>query len=118
MKRCEMASLTMGFALVLFLTLFSVDSQADLGEILLKFQPYITVQEEYTNNVDLTPKNKKSDYITSIYPSLRFSNQARSPLTGEFKPASVAETETPGTYGVDLYYRLGLVFYSRYTDNN
>ena len=36
--------------------------QADLRDILLKFQPYLGVQEEYTNNVNLTPQNKKTRF--------------------------------------------------------
>ncbi len=109
---------TTGLVLILFLILFSVDSQADLRDIVLRFQPSIAIQEEYTSNVNLTQKDKKSDTITTIYPSIRFSNQPRSPVTGEFKPASMAEAETPGTYGIDLNYRLGLIYYSKYTDNN
>ena len=109
---------TTGLVLILFLILCSVDSQADLRDIVLRFQPAITIQEEYTSNVNLTQKDKKSDTITTIYPSIRFSNQPRSPVTGEFKPASMAEAETPGTYGIHLNYRLGLIYYSKYTDNN
>ena len=56
---------TTGLVLILFLILFSVDSQADLRDIVLRFQPSIAIQEEYTSNVNLTQKDKKSDTITT-----------------------------------------------------
>jgi hypothetical protein len=89
--------------------------RADLQEILLKFQPYLSVQEEYSSNIDLTPNNKKDDFITTVSPGLRFSSLGRSPTTGELRQAPKAEEEK---YGIDLDYRLGLVFYSKKTENN
>jgi hypothetical protein len=73
--------------------------QADLGDILSKFSPSISVQEEYNDNLDLAPKNKKNDFITTVYPGIKF---------------SANETK----YGMDLDYRLGLVFYAKETDRN
>ncbi len=64
-----------------------------------KLHPYITVEEEYTNNLDLTPKNKKDDFITKVYPGLNFS-------------------ATKKTYGLDLDYRLGLIFYAKEHERN
>jgi hypothetical protein len=73
--------------------------RADLGDVLSKFQPSISVVEEYNDNIDLTPKNRIDDFITTIYPGLKFS-------TKEAK------------YGMDLDYRLGLVFYEKNSDRN
>jgi len=74
-----------GFILIFLLIGIGRDARADLPEILLKFQPYIWVDETYTNNVDLTKTNKKSDFITTISPGIRFSTVARSPVTGELR---------------------------------
>ena len=51
-----------GFILILLLIGIGRDARADLPEILLKFQPYIWVDEAYTNNVDLTQTNKKKRF--------------------------------------------------------
>ena len=73
--------------------------RGDLGDVLSKFQPSISVVEEYNDNIDLTPKNRIDDFITTIYPGLKFS-------TKEAK------------YGMDMDYRLGLVFYAKDSDRN
>ena len=88
---------------------------AETGDIFSRFQPYVTVQEDYTNNLFLTPKNKKSDYITSIIPGLRFSTSPRSEITREFRPAS-SSTET--RYGLDLDYNMPLVYYAKGSRDN
>src|SRR4030042_753988 len=87
---------------------------ADVGDILLRFQPYITVQEEYNNNIDLTATHKRDDYITTISPGLRFSTSPRSPVTREFRRAPTAEDK----FGVDLDLRGGFVIYAKEEDNN
>ncbi len=61
--------------------------------------PYISVQEEYNDNINLTATNKKDDYITTISPGLKYTNM---------------DTVS----GVDLNYNLGLVFYGKNTDLN
>ena len=103
--------------LVSLLFLFSLPSfgYTDTSDILSRFQPYITVQEDYTNNLYLTPKNKISDYITSISPGLRFSTLPRSEITREFRPAS-SSIET--RYGLDLDYNMPLVYYAKGSRNN
>jgi hypothetical protein len=73
--------------------------QADLGNILSKFTPSISVWEQYSDNLDLVPKNKSNDFITTVYPGLKF---------------SANETK----YGMDLDYHLGLIFYAKNTDRN
>jgi hypothetical protein len=74
-------------------------AQGDLGDILTKFHPTITMEEEYNNNINLTAKNKIDDFITTISPGLNFST-------------------SDGDYQIDLDYVLGLVFYGKEEDNN
>jgi hypothetical protein len=69
----------------------------DTGKI--KINPYITVQEEYNDNIYLTSKSPKSDWLTSIYPGIKISGQEK-------------------TYGLDLDYRLGLTFFGSNPENN
>ena len=88
-----------GFFLILILIGLPSMVQADLGNILSKFQPSISIVEEYNDNIDLTPKNRIDDFITTIYPGLRFSAKE-------------------AKYGMDLDYRPGFVFYSKETDRN
>ena len=38
---------------------------ADMRDVLTKFHPYLTFQEEYTDNLDLTPNNRLDDWITT-----------------------------------------------------
>ena len=73
----------------MLLTLFFIGIpsfvHADISDILLKFHPYITAQEEYSNNILLSPNaTKLADYITTVNPGLRFS------------------TAQAGAYGIDL----------------
>ena len=103
------------FICLLFILSIPSLSQADTGDFLSKFSPYITLEEEYSDNIYLTSKNRKSDFITTIYPGLRFSTLPRSEKTGQFQPAS---SSTDTKYGVDLDYQLGLVYYGKEEDNN
>jgi hypothetical protein len=86
---------------------------ADFEGFLSKFQPSIAVQEEYNSNIDLTPRNGREDYITTVYPGLRFSTSPRSITTGQKAPTTAEEN-----YGIDLDYRPGFVFYAKEHDNN
>jgi len=62
------------------------------------FHPYISIQEEYNDNIYLTYKDKKDDYITTARPGLKYINMdAKS--------------------GIDLDYNLGFVYYGQETDN-
>lgn len=71
---------------------------ADISDILLKFHPYVTVEEEYSNNILLSPNRLKlADYITTVNPGVKF-NYVK-----------------PGAYGVDLDVYGG---YSYYKKNN
>ena len=97
----EMNSTRWVYRLVLIPLLIGIPSmvQADLGDIPSNFQPSISIVEEYNDNIDLAPKNRIDDFITTIYPGLKFSNKE-------------------AKYGVDLDYRLGLVFYAKENDRN
>ena len=88
MNKYKKMKWSIGLVLILFMILVPGITQADLKDILLKFQPYIAVQEEYSTNIDLTPKNKKDDFITSIYPGIRFSTLKRSDVSGELRGPS------------------------------
>ncbi len=48
-------------------------ARADLGDILLTFHPYASVQEEYTNNLNLTPQNKQDALVTTVNAGLSYS---------------------------------------------
>ena len=113
MKKMKTISRT-GWFIALFLLITSF-AHAEMKDLLLHFQPSITVEEEYSDNIYLTSKNRKSDFITTIYPGLRFSTLPRSEKTGQFQPAS---TSTDTKYGIDLDYKLGLVYYGKEEDNN
>jgi hypothetical protein len=64
-------------------------------DFLSKFHPYITVTEEYSDNINLTATNKKSDFITTVNAGLTFS--------------ALSEK----TYGIDLNVAAGYVYYAR-----
>jgi hypothetical protein len=75
---------------------------ADWVDALRKFKPRISVQEDYTSNLDLTKENKKEDFFTTVSPGLGF-----------------RATENPeARIGLDLDYALGLVFYAHNSDKN
>ena len=86
-----------------FLTLFFIGvppfAHADINDILLNFYPYITVREEYNNNILLSPNaTKLNDYITTVNPGLRFL------------------TLQPGAYGIDLDASGGYIYYAKNHD--
>jgi hypothetical protein len=88
-------------------------AHAELGDLFKYFQPYIAVQEEYNSNIDLTPTNRREDYITTVSPGLRFSTLPRSEVT-RAQQAPSAEQK----FGMDLDFNAGFVFYAREEDNN
>jgi hypothetical protein len=69
------------------------------AELLSQFHPYISVKEEYNDNINLTSTDKKDDYITTVQPGVRFSNMDK-------------------LSGIDLDYSLGAVFYGKNTNLN
>lgn len=64
-----------------------------------ELHPYISVQEEYNDNLNLTNTNKKEDYLTTVKPGLKY-------------------TSFDATYAVNLDYNLGLVFYAKDSNKN
>ncbi len=88
---------------------------ADLGDTLSNFQFSIAGQEEYTSNVFLSAHDKKSDFITTVTPGLRFSTLPRSERTGQFEPAA---TSAKTRYGLDLDYSMPLVYYAKGSNDN
>lgn len=103
--------LVFGLALMMLPTMVHGWSE----DILSHFQVYITAEEDYNSNLDLTPNRfKRSDYITTISPGLRFSTSPKSPVTGEFRREPTAEDR----FGVDLDVRAGFVFYAKEHDDN
>jgi len=105
----------MGCSIALALMILPATGHAWSVDILSHFTPYITLEEEYSSNIDLAPDRlKRDDFITTISPGLRFSTSPRSPVTGEFRRAPVAEEK----FGMDLDVRAGFVFYDKERDNN
>jgi hypothetical protein len=111
---------------------------ADVKDLLSNLEPYITLETEYSSNINLTPQNRIHDLITTISPGLRFSTYPRLDIprlpeldisiqhTLEAITQQGVETLRPLSepiratekYGLDLDYRLGFVFYAKEEDNN
>ena len=68
-------------------------------DLLSRFHPYVSVKEEYSDNLDLTPTNKKEDFFTTIQPGIAFNNMDK-------------------VSGVDLDYSFGAVFYGKNSNLN
>jgi predicted porin len=84
-------------------------------DILSHFQVYMTAEEEYNSNIDLTTNRlKRNDFITTVSPGLKFSTLPKSPVTGEFTRTPTAEDR----FGFDLDFRAGFVFYAKEHDDN
>jgi len=99
----------------LVLMLLPAMAHAWSEDILSHFQVYITAEEEYNSNIDLAPNRlKRSDYITTVSPGIRFSTSPKSPTTGEFRRDPTAEDR----FGFDLDFRTGFVFYAKEHDDN
>jgi len=68
-------------------------------EIASHFHPYITLQEEYIDNLYLSSDDKQEDFITTLYTGMNFSISEQS-------------------YDVEIDYMAGFVNYTKETDNN
>ncbi len=91
----------LGFISVLLILGVPSIGRSESESILSKFHPYITVSEEYNNNINLTPTRLRiSDYITTVTAGLKFN--------------AVEEKK----YGIDLDITGGYVFYARNHDYN
>ncbi|MCX5917423.1 MAG: outer membrane beta-barrel protein [Deltaproteobacteria bacterium] len=75
---------------------------ADWVDVLRKFRPRISVQEDYTSNLDLTRDNTREDFITTVSPGLGFR----------------ATENRDARLGLDLDYALGLVSYAHNSQLN
>lgn len=107
------------FVLIVMFLLFTTLPSLNFAEVGYRglfshLQPYISVEGEYNDNINLTARNRIDDFITTISPGLRFSTQPRSPVTGEFRKTPTAEEK----FGIDLDLRGGFVFYAKEEDNN
>ncbi|MBI5584200.1 MAG: outer membrane beta-barrel protein [Deltaproteobacteria bacterium] len=72
---------------------------ADWREQIEKFHPSLTLQEQYNDNLNLTKEDKISDFITTLYPGLKY-------------------LAVGNGYSFDLKYELGMNFYADHTENN
>jgi hypothetical protein len=90
----------LGFISVLLILGIPSIGSAESESILSKFHPYVTVTEEYNNNVTLSHTNKIEDFITTVNAGFKFS--------------AVEEK----TYGIDLDIAGGYVFYARHHNYN
>jgi len=89
-------------ALVLLLSSLPSIGYADWEDVISQFRPRITVQEDYTNNLNLTSTGKVEDFITTVSPGLTlFATDRREPR-----------------YGVDLNYQLGFVSFAHNSQDN
>jgi hypothetical protein len=88
-----------GMVFIIFLLYPCSSVYADFRDFLSKFQPNITLQEEYTDNYYLTHTNTQEDWITTVSPGLTFST-------------------TTANSGIDLSYLLGLVFNAKHSEDN
>ena len=91
---------TLGLVCLLFISGTPFTVSADSEKILPGFHPYLTVGEEYENNIFLTNKDKIDDFITTINAGLKF---------------SALEAQT---YGIDLNFAAGYTYYARHHDFN
>jgi hypothetical protein len=63
------------------------------------FHPYISIHEEYSDNLDLTNTDEEDDFITTVRPGLKYSN-------------------TDSVSGIEFDYSPGFVFYGSDSDKN
>jgi hypothetical protein len=87
------------FLVTFLLALYPVSTYAQVGAPEPGFHPYISIQEEYNDNIYLTSTNKKEDFITTVRPGLKYTNMDTSA-------------------GIELDYSAGFVFYGKDPDSN
>jgi hypothetical protein len=123
--------------LIIMFGIFSIPAfissvHADIVDMFSKFHPFISLQEDYSDNINLTATNRKGDFITTVAPGVRFSTAAIpiSLMPGQFVPAAIRPGMmiSPGQFpqpppsadpwGVDLNYFLGLVSYAQNSQFN
>ena len=87
------------FLIAFLLTCFPVSAFAQAGVPGPGFHPYISVVEEYNDNIYLTSRDRKDDYITTIRPGLKYTNM-------------------DAAAGIALDYNAGFVSYGKETEDN
>ena len=104
--------------LVLLLSAVPSVSYADWVDVMRKFRPRITAQEDYTDNLFYQKTNTVKDYITTISPGLTFSTSP--PLVGSpsLGPSSSGAGREEPKYGLDLDYAPGFVSYAHNSQLN
>jgi hypothetical protein len=102
MKNFSGKAWTRGLGFIAALLICPVTAAADIGDFVSRFYPYLTVSEQYTDNVFLTSTNKVDDFLTVVSPGIRF---------------STVDSANPQS-GLDLNYILGLNFYAKNSDLN
>lgn len=83
----------------LLVVIMNVPPYVSGADLISKINPYVSIKEEYSDNLNLKPTNRQSDFITTIQPGIKFSNMDK-------------------VSGIDLDYRLGAVFYEKKTNLN
>jgi hypothetical protein len=102
MRTCKKREWVKRVVLGLLLAAIPSGAWADWVDVLSKFRPRISVQEDYTSNLDLTKDNTREDFITTVSPGLSF----------------MATENREANLGLDLDYALGLVFYAHNSQLN
>lgn len=102
MMRGKKLEWTKRAVLGLFLAAVPSAAWADWVDVLKKFRPRISVQEDYTSNLNLTRDNTREDFITTVSPGLTF----------------MATENRQARAGLDLDYALGLVFHAHNSQLN
>jgi hypothetical protein len=97
---------------IIFIGSFSI-AHADVYDVLSHFHPSLSFEEDYSDNINLTSANRQEDWITAIYPGLRFSTSRAEVTT----PGLIQQAPTESS-GMDLQYRLGLISYAKNVENN
>ncbi len=87
----------LGIGMVMILLLLETPYTYGWGvrDLLSTVHPYLTISEEFSDNVNLTATHRKSDFITTVNAGFRFS--------------ALSEK----TYGVDLNFSAGYVYYAK-----
>jgi hypothetical protein len=98
------------FAFILPVLVFFYPFSA-IGEYQIEVTPRFVVGQEYDDNIDLDPENKKSDYITTVSPGIKINAEsAKNGLSLDYAPTWVRywdyeENDTVRHNGkIDLWY--------------
>jgi len=88
---------------------------AESRSALSLFQFDFGVQEDYTDNVNYNPSNKRDEWITQVYGGIKISTE----LAPERAPGQVEEKPRErDRYGINLAYRGGYNYYANDTNDD